>query len=143
MVSVLAGVVGGLIATIAMTALMLTMGDDSPPPTALLWAKVTGGDPADAMMPGMVLHLFYGVVAGAVLAAVAVAGLLPLSLGSLVGGAIAGIGYGIVLFVVAAAVWMRGVLGMEPEPQQVGGFLVFHLVYGVVLGGFLGLGVLG
>jgi hypothetical protein len=135
--------VGGLVATIAMTALMLTMGDDSPPPTALLWAKVTGGDPEEAMMPGMVLHLLYGVIAGGVLAAVALAGLLPMSVGSLVGGLVTGVVYGLVLFVVAAVVWMRGVLGMEPEMQQAGGFLLFHLVYGVVLGGFLGLGLLG
>ncbi|MFW5934437.1 MAG: hypothetical protein ACOCQL_01150 [Halolamina sp.] len=51
--------------------------------------------------------------------------------------------YGVVLFVGAAGFWMNVVLGLEPAPKQVGTFLSFHLIYGLVLGGWLGAGGLG
>jgi hypothetical protein len=38
MVTIVSGLVGGLVATIVMTIFMMTLGDDSPPPTALFWA---------------------------------------------------------------------------------------------------------
>ncbi|MFW5934436.1 MAG: hypothetical protein ACOCQL_01145 [Halolamina sp.] len=61
---------GGLVATIAMTAFMLALGDDSPPPTALFMAKYVGdGDPEAYAMPGMLLHVAYGIGAGGVFAA--------------------------------------------------------------------------
>jgi hypothetical protein len=42
MVNILSGLVGGLVATIVMTIFMMGLGDDSPPPTAALWAKSVG-----------------------------------------------------------------------------------------------------
>ena len=42
--------------------------------------------------------------------------------------------YGLVLTVVAAVLWMRVVLAMEPEPAMVGMFALFHVIYGAVLG---------
>lgn len=42
MVSILSGLAGGLVATIVMTMLMMGLRDDSPPPTAALWAKHVG-----------------------------------------------------------------------------------------------------
>ena len=139
-VTLLNGLVGGLIATIVMTVFMMALGDDSPPPTALFWSKYVGdGDPGEYMMPGMALHLLYGLVAGTVLAVVLPAvGLADVGLTTLVG---IGIAYGVVLFVGAAAFWMNVVLALEPERKQVGMFLLFHLVYGVVLGGVLGAGL--
>ncbi|ELZ78084.1 hypothetical protein KU306_01585 [Haloferax larsenii] len=140
MASILAGLVGGLLATVVMTALMMTIGDDSPPPTAAFWSKYVGDDPpAEYMMQGMVLHFLYGTVAGIVFVLVVP---LVLSVSTLTAGIIAGLAYAIVLFVVAAVFWMRLVLGMEPELQQVVGFLAFHLAYGLVLGGVVGLNVL-
>jgi len=38
---------------------------------------------------------------------------------------------------------MKIVLAMEPEPPQIASVLFFHLVYGAVLGGWVGLGLLG
>ena len=140
MASILAGLVGGLLATVVMTALMMTMGDDSPPPTAAFWSKYVGdGPPQEYMMQGMALHFLYGTVAGIVFVLVAP---LVVSVSTLTAGIIAGLAYAIVLFVVAAVFWMRLVLGMEPEMQQVAGILVFHLAYGLVLGGVVGLNVL-
>lgn len=128
-------------ATIVMTAVMMAMGDGGPPPTAALVAKFTGGDPADYAMPGMILHLVYGIVAGAVFA-VGVP-LLGLSLGSI--GVAIGLGlvYGIVLMIGGMAFWMRGVIGMEPDKGMMMMFGTVHVIYGVVLGAFLGAGILG
>jgi hypothetical protein len=137
----LGGLVGGLVATVVMTALMMAMGDDSPPPTAQVWAKYVGdGLVEEYPMQGMILHLRYGIGAGWVFALVAAFGLLALTPPNLVDGVINGAVYGIILVVVAAVVWMRLVLGMEPDAGTLGGFTLMHVVYGVVLGAFLGLG---
>jgi hypothetical protein len=123
-----------------MTGFMMALGDDSPPPTALFWSKYIGdGDPDDYMMPGMLLHLIYGIVAGAVLAV----GLPVVGFGDvgLTTALAIGLAYGVVLFVGAAVFWMNVVLALEPERKQVGMFLLFHLVYGVVLGAVAGAGV--
>lgn len=139
MASLLSGLVGGLIATVVMTAVMMTIGDGGPPPTAALVAKRRGGDPADHAMPGMALHLGYGVVAGAVFAVGAPLLGLGLSLGV---AAALGLAYGLVLTVVGMAFWMRTVIGVEPDRGAMVTFGVVHLVYGLVLGGFVGAGLL-
>jgi hypothetical protein len=139
-ITLLGGLVGGLVATIVMTVFMMALGDDSPPPTALFWSKYVGDEgPESYMMQGMALHMFYGVVAGVVLVvALPVAGLGDTTLVTILG---AGLAYGFVLFVGAAAFWMNVVLALDPEPKQVGAFMLFHLIYGAVLGGVLGAGV--
>lgn len=139
-ITLLGGLVGGLVATIVMTVFMMALGDDSPPPTALFWSKYVGDEGAESyMMQGMVLHMLYGVIAGVVLALVLpVAGFGDVALVTALG---VGIGYGVVLFAGAAVFWMRVVLGVDPEPGQIGMFLLFHLIYGIVLGGVLGVGI--
>jgi predicted signal transduction protein with EAL and GGDEF domain len=123
-----------------MTGGMMVMGDGGPPPTASLVAKFSDGDPEDYAMPGMVLHMIYGIVAGAVFA-VGVP-LLGLELGSLVVTAGLGLVYGIVLLIVGMVLWMRMVIGMEPDRDMMMMFGTVHVVYGVVLGAFLGAGIL-
>jgi hypothetical protein len=140
MASVLAGLVGGIAATIGMTLVMTVMGDGGPPPTARLVAKFRGGTPEDYAMPGMALHMAYGIVAGAVFA-VGVP-LVGLSLDSLVVAAGLGLVYGLVLMIVGMGFWMRGVLGMEPDRDMMMMFGTVHAVYGVVLGAFLGVGII-
>lgn len=139
MVTITGGLVGGLVATIVMSIVMRAMGG-GPPPTANFVAKFQGGDPDDHMMPGMVLHLLYGTIAGGVLVAVVSAAALGItSLGAWVG---TGLVYGIILLVGGAMVWIRGVIGMDPDRQTMIGFVVVHLVYGLVLGLWLGYGAL-
>jgi hypothetical protein len=136
MVTLISGLVGGLVATIVMTVFMMVLGDDSPPPTAAFWAKYVGdGEASDFMMQGMVLHLLYGIVGGGVFVSL----LAPLGLGvtALTGALLWGIVYGIVLFVFAAGFWMMVVLDMSATPAMAAMFLLFHLVYGAVLGGFV------
>jgi hypothetical protein len=142
MVTLLSGLVGGLLATIVMTMFMMALGDDSPPPTAQLWAKYVGDGPAEEyMMPGMALHMMYGIGAG--VAFVLVVPALGFGLETLLTAVAFGAAYGIVLTVVGMVLWMRVVLAMEPDPKMMGMFTVFHLVYGVVLGAVVGSGILG
>jgi hypothetical protein len=143
MVTLLGGIVGGLVATIVMTVFMMALGDDSPPPTAVFWSKYVGdGPPDENVMPGMVLHVVYGAIAGGLFAVV-----VPLlgfvSVATIASAVIWGLVYGVVLFVGAAVFWGRIVLGMNPDPRAAGTMLVSHLVYGAVLGAWVGYGILG
>ncbi len=140
-ITLLNGLAGGIVATIVMTAFMMVLGDDSPPPTALFWSEYVGdGAPDDYLPQGMVLHLLYGLGAGVVLAlALPVAGFATVGLTTAVG---FGLGYGVVLFVVAAVFWMNVVLDIDAGMSMVAMFLLFHVVYGVVLGAWFGAGVL-
>ena len=135
MVSILSGLVGGLVATIVMTMFMMGLGDDSPPPTAALWAKYVGDEgPESYMMQGMVLHMLYGIGAGGAFAVGVTALGLGVGAGVLTTSLLWAVIYGLALTVVGAIFWMRIVLAMEPEPKMVGMFAFFHLVYGIVLG---------
>jgi len=140
MASIIAGLAGGLVATIVMTIVMMVMGDGGPPPTAALVAKFADGDPEDYAMPGMILHMIYGILAGAVFA-VGVP-LLGLSLGSIAVAAGLGLVYGIILMIGGMMFWMRMVIGMEPDRDMMMMFGTVHVIYGVVLGAFLGAGIL-
>ena len=133
MVTVLNGLVSGFVATGVMTIFMLGLGDDSPPPTAALWAKFVGEQGPEAYMPqGMALHMLYGIGAGGTFAVMA--STADLGVGTLTGGVLWGVGYAVVLTVVGMVFWMKIVLAMNPEPKPVAMFGVFHLVYGLVLG---------
>ncbi|MUV88548.1 hypothetical protein GJ629_00485 [Halapricum sp. CBA1109] len=139
-VSIINGLAGGLLATIVMTVFMMALGDDSPPPTAALWAKYVGdGPPEEYMMQGMALHILYGISAGAAFAVLFTVLEFGLSVVTAVG---LGLGYGVVLTVVGAVFWMNVVLDMDPDPAMVGTFALFHLVYGAVLGGWISQGLL-
>ena len=69
MPSITAGLVGGLLATIVMTAVMMMPGDGGSLPTAALVEKFAGGEPNDHPTPGMIRHMAYAVVLGGVLGA--------------------------------------------------------------------------
>jgi hypothetical protein len=144
MVTLIDGLAGGIVATIVMTAFMMTLGDDSPPPTAAFYAKYIGdGTPDDYMPQGMFLHMMYGLGAGVAFAYLGVADLFLFTPVNLMNGLANGLAYGAVLFVGAAVFWMNIVLDMDPEPADVAQFLFFHLVYGGVLGAWVGIGILG
>ncbi|MFB6300820.1 MAG: hypothetical protein ABEH65_11210 [Halobacteriales archaeon] len=144
MASLIGGLIGGLVATIVMTVFMMTLGDDSPPPTALFYAKYLGdGDPEEYMTQGVVMHLFYGVGAGGVFGYLGMAGLMAVTPLNLTNGLINGLIYGFILFIGAAVFWMKMILDIDAKPPQVAMFLLFHLIYGGVLGAWIGLGILG
>lgn len=126
-----------------MTAFMLLLGDESPPPTAVFWAKYVGNsEPSAYVMQGRVLYVLSGIGAGLVCGLLGAAGIVVGSLETIGGGVVNGLLSGVVLFVVAAGLWMNIVLDMDAGPKQTGMFPVFHLVYGAVLGAFVGAGIL-
>lgn len=92
-------------------------------------------------MQGLVLHLFYGIVAGGIFALV-----VPLfefiEVDTLVLALLWGLLFGFVLFIGGAIFWMRIVLDIEPDRKMVGMFLLFHLMYGIVFGVWIGLKIL-
>jgi hypothetical protein len=141
MTTLTAGLAGGLVATIVMTIVMMVMGDGGPPPTARLVARFAGGEPEEYAMPGMVLHVLYGIGAGVVFA-LGVPALNIIDLGSIGLAAAAGFVYGLVLMIGGMVFWMRMVIGLEPDGDMMRMFGTVHVVYGVVLGAFMGTGIL-
>lgn len=142
MVSVISGAVGGFVATVVMTAVMMAFGDDSPPPTAAFWAQYIGdGEPTDYKPQGMVLHLAYGIVAGAVFVPVFTAFNLGFPITGWFGGLGWGLIWGLALFAGAAGFWMNLVLDVDPGPEQAAFMGVNHLIFGLVLGGWVALGL--
>lgn len=140
MSSLIAGLVGGLVATIGMTAIMMALGDGGPPPTAGLVAKFADGSPEDYAMPGTLLHLLYGIGAGVVFAlGVPQVGL---DFDSIVVAIGLGLVYGVVLMIGGMVFWMRTVIGMKPDKDTMITLGVVHVVYGLVLGAFLWSGIL-
>ncbi|MFP4591556.1 MAG: hypothetical protein ACLFM8_08865, partial [Halobacteriales archaeon] len=95
MVTIIDGILGGLIATNVMTAFQLVLGG-GPPPTARFWSKYVGsGNPEESRPHGRALHLLYGTIAGAVLAAGA-SGLSLFAFGTVVDDVVWGLAYGVV-----------------------------------------------
>lgn len=144
MVTIVNGLVGGLVATVVMTAVMMLLGGDDPPPTAVLWSKYVGDNPPEEyLMQGMVLHLVYGTIAGGVFAALAL-GLDFVSLATIGSAVLWGVVWAIVLLIIAVVFWMIVILGMEPGGMSMMATqLGLHLVYGVVLAGWLFYDVVG
>jgi len=134
------GLVGGLLATVVMTVVMMIVGEGGPPPTASFVAKFAGGEAEEHKMPGMVLHLLYGIGAGGVLAVGAP--LVGVELGDVAVAVGVGLAYGVALMVVGMVFWMRLVIGAEPDRRMMMAFAAAHVTYGIVLGAFLSTGVL-
>lgn len=131
----MSGAVWGLAGAVAMVVVMRAIGGDDPAPFAVFWATFLGdGDPGDAMPQSLLLHAIYAVVAGAVSVAVFSAFDLGVPITGVTGGVVWGLIWGVVLFAIAAVVWVNGVLGMDPERGQVRTMALAHLAYGLVLG---------
>ena len=128
------GVTGGLLAAV-LAAAVYHWTADAPSPAATFWAQyVGGGAPGAYTTQGLALHLLYGLLAGAVFAAV-----LPVQGPG--AGLLWGVGYGVALLALAAAVWLRGVLDVWPDRTGLLGLAGTHLVYGGALGLWVGVGV--
>lgn len=122
------GLVGGFVATIVMTLLMAPMmRGGGPNLLSMMGAKATGGDPASkqAMMAGMVSHLIYGTVMGAIFA-------LGASFLMVMNPLVTGILFGLLLFIIAAVVVMPLSGAKMPGPMAAA-FFVVHLIYGAIL----------
>ncbi|MFB6250805.1 MAG: hypothetical protein ABEI27_03795 [Halobellus sp.] len=139
MAAAIAGLAGGLVATAVMTIVMMVQGDGGPP-TAGLVATFSDGDPEDYAMPGTLLYFTYGIVAAAAFAV----GVPPVGprLESVAVAAGLGVVYGVILMIGGMAFWMWRIIGMAPDREIMRTFGTAHVLYGLVLGLFLGAGVL-
>ncbi|WP_254536804.1 hypothetical protein [Halomarina litorea] len=132
--SALRGTVGGLIATLVMTLYRAPV-FRTLPPTAEVWAKyVAGGEAEDHQGVGLLLHLLYGTVAGALFGPVfhSLDGRTPLSRDHL--GAAGGLAFGLLLSAFGSRVLMPYVAGTALDDDERLVFHVGHVVYGLTLG---------
>lgn len=136
------GAVGGLLATVVMTAYRLPVAA-SLPPTARFWAKyVSGGDPGDHPVPALVLHLGYGAAAGTVFGALfrSFVGRSESDDEREAGGVVLGALYALALSVFGERVVLGGLLSTDLDATESLVFHVGHLVYGLSLGSWVASG---
>jgi hypothetical protein len=142
------GAEGGAVATLALTAYRLPV-SRSPPPTARFWAQfVAGGDPEDHVLPGLVLHLLYGTVGGALFGAIAPARGPEREADREKSGRqeaehealdlLLGVAYAVALSVFGERVLLNGLLDVDLDPDEALVFHVGHVVYGLSLGTWVG-----
>lgn len=132
------GLQAGVVATLVMTAFRLPI-LRSLPPSANFWARyVGGGDPDDYPMVGLILHLLYGTVGGAVFGGLfalqdAEQAIEPEQRGLLWGSV-----YGLVMSAFGTQVVLEELLGIRLEADELALFHAGHLVYGLALGAWVG-----
>lgn len=128
------GTVCGAVAALVMGGLMLAMNDAV---LAVAIPSLYGLAPPATPAVGMAVHLFHGAVLGVVFAGI-VGAVGTDSTGKLVG---LGVGWGVVTWAVLAAlvmpVWLSAVgsPASPPFPNFAPPSLLWHVVYGLVLGG--------
>ena len=129
-----AGVVGGIVGAIVMGGLVLAI--NTPTLAVAIPSLYTLAPPASPGL-GLAVHLSHGAVLGVVFAGI----VDTLELESTVSQLGAGIGWGVVTWIVLAAlvmpVWLRAVgsPASPPLPNFAPPSLLWHAVYGAVLGG--------
>ena len=128
------GVVAGIAGSVVMAVLMLVMGANMVLAAAIPGLYTLAPPPNPAV--GIFVHLSHGAVFGVVFAALATV----VDLGDLARSVGAGIGYGVVVWVVAAALlmplWLSavGFPNAPPFPNFAVPSLLWHAVFGAVLG---------
>lgn len=134
------GTVGGLLATVVMTAYRLPIAR-SLPPTAAFWSRYVGSREADDYPGiGLLLHLGYGAAAGAVFGVLfRVVGLdaRPEHVREAVGVGLATL-YGIVLSIFGSRVVLGRLLAMDLDTDEALVFHVSHVIYALALGTWVG-----
>ncbi|RQG92903.1 hypothetical protein EA462_01390 [Natrarchaeobius halalkaliphilus] len=132
------GLQAGFVATVIMTAFRLPI-LRSLPPSANFWAQyVSGGDPEDHPVAGLLLHVVYGVQAGAIFGALfalqdAERSIEPEQRGLVWGGV-----YGMALSAFGSQIMLKEALDIRLENDELALFHAGHLVYGLALGAWVG-----
>jgi len=135
--SVARGCVGGVAATVAMTVYRIPA-FKALPPTAEFWARYVSGEGAeDHFVPGLLLHVLYGVMGGAVYGLMAsFTDIHDDNVRERVS-VIGGFGYGLALSVFGSRVVFVRLLGRKLQPEDALVFHLGHAIYGVTLGTFV------
>lgn len=129
--------VAGLVAGLVMGALIWVMNDAV---LAVAMPALYGLAPPPNPIAGWGVHLFHSVVFGLIFGGLLGKEALPDTIGSLSKSVALGVGYGVVIWVVAAALvmplWLSavGFAQAPPFPNFAIPSLLWHAVYGFVLG---------
>ncbi len=136
--AVLRGIQGGFVATLIMTAFRLPL-LRSLPPSANFWSQyVAGGDPEEHTIPGLALHLLYGIGSGALFGVLFSLYDAGRSIEPEQRGLVWGSVYGMVLSAVGVQVVLNGLLDIRLDADELALFHAGHLVYGLSLGAWVG-----
>lgn len=136
--SLVEGVVGGLLATIVMTAYRLPIAR-SLPPTAEFWATFVGSEgPEEYSLIALHLHLFYGAGGGAAFGAVYDRLPKPTNTSPEGAAALWGVVYGLALSIFGERVLLERLLGMRLSADERTVFHAGHAIYGLTLGTWVG-----
>lgn len=134
------GAIGGLVATVVMTAYRLPIAR-SLPPTAAFWEQYVGsGDAEDYPIIGLILHLGYGVMGGAVFGALyGTVGnwRAPDHVQESTGILFATV-YGLALSLFGSRVILGRLLGMDLDADESLVFHLSHVIYALTLGTWVG-----
>lgn len=130
------GVVGGIFATLVMTAFREPTAR-ALPPTAVFVSRYRGGDPEDYPVASLALHVLYGIGGGIG---------FSLGFGSLVEdadepetvGLVAGVIYALALSAFGEHVVLGHLLDMDLDTDERAVFHAGHVVYGLALGAWVG-----
>ncbi|MFC4247105.1 DUF6789 family protein [Natribaculum luteum] len=132
------GLQAGLVATLIMTAFRLPI-MRSLPPSANFWAHyVSGGDPDEHPIAGLVLHLLYGTTAGAVFGGLFALLSAERSIEPEQRGLVWGSVYGLALSAFGSQFMLEKLLDVRLEADELALFHAGHLVYGLALGAWVG-----
>ncbi|WP_394328367.1 DUF6789 family protein [Natronobacterium texcoconense] len=132
------GLQAGFVATLIMTAFRLPI-LRSLPPSANFWAQyVSGDDPEEHPVAGLVLHFVYGMQAGAVFGGLFALQDAERSIEPEQRGLVWGSVYGMALSAFGSQIMLRELLDIRLENDELALFHAGHLVYGIALGAWVG-----
>lgn len=137
-VAALRGVQAGFVATLIMTAFRLPI-MRSLPPSANFWAMYVGSGEAEEYRGiGLVLHLLYGTIGGAMFGGLFALLSAERSIEPEQRGIVWGSVFGMVMSVFGSQVVLNGLLETQLETDELTLFHAGHLVYGIALGAWVG-----
>jgi hypothetical protein len=132
------GIQAGFVATLIMTAFRLPI-LRSLPPSANFWAKyVTGGDPEDHPVAGLILHLVYGIQGGVIFGALFALFDADRSIEPEQRGLVWGSVFGMGLSAFGSQIMLKELLDIRLDADELALFHAAHLVYGLSLGAWVG-----
>ncbi len=132
------GLQAGFVATLIMTAFRLPI-LRSLPPSANFWAQyVTGGDPDDHPIAGLLLHVVYGTTSGALFGGLFALQDAERSIEPEQRGIVWGMIYGMALSAFGSQIMLKETLDIRLDADELALFHAGHLVYGLSLGAWVG-----
>ncbi len=132
------GLQAGFVATIIMTAFRLPILRSLPPSANFYSQYVSGGDPEDHPVAGLLLHFVYGIQAGALFGGLFALQDAERSIEPEQRGIVWGSIYGMALSAFGSQVMLKEVLDIRLDADELALFHAGHLIYGLSLGAWIG-----